>query len=148
MINAEKYKDFIENHIKINKCFAIEKDIPKECEEVLCPNCMFSNDGYCDNQILNFYSWLMAEVKEPYEITKKELYLCKFFEKGYLIRDVVGGLFYSTSLPSYNETSYLINKKTCDYLNTNVYGFIFLFVKDKPVAIQDILDNYILSEEK
>lgn len=145
MTNGEKYKDFIEEHVKTDKNFAIVNNIPKECEDVKCPNCMFFMNSLCDSQILNFYSWLNTKYEKPITLTKREYEFCRMVKDGFLIRDTDGTLWYFEEKPtkkaginwgaSKYAIKFLISTKPSEF-------FSFISYLSHPVDIEELIDFY------
>jgi hypothetical protein len=148
MTNYEKYKDFIKEHIESDETFGIVNGIPKDCREISCDKCIFNNRCYAnyykDNSIFEFFTWLNAEIKEPYILTEEELAFCLMVKTGYLWRNLkYNNLFYSKEKPTKDLSPGYINLNS-----TFFYPLLFPsfdFVGDELVSIEDILNNYIVS---
>lgn len=152
MTNYEKYKDFIRERVKLNESFGIIGGIPKDCREISCAKCIFSNNCYANeygDSILEFFTWLDTEVKEPYILTKEELAFCLMAKTGYLWRGIkYNNLFYSKEKPTRDQST---GYPTVGYINLDSTFFhpllfpSFEFVGNESISIKDILNNYMVS---
>lgn len=146
MTNLEKYKDFIEEHIKDKKLFGIINGVPRECVNIShCYMCEFHYDYHC--VACDIFSWLFKEAEEePYYITKEELSFCKMVHIGYLWRDLDNNLFYckeKLKKSSFGNYCYSLEHDSTIFLNPLVFP-PFKFVKNELISIKDILNNYTL----
>lgn len=145
MTNGEKYKNFIEEHVKADQNFAIVNDIPRECLDAKCPDCMFFMDSLCDNQILKFYSWLNTEAKKLIKLTEKEYNFCKMVKDGFLVRNMDETLWYFEAEPTRDAD---LNWTAPEYITrflittTNSLEFSFISNQTPPVATEELIDFY------
>ena len=151
MTNGEKYEDFIKKHVKSGDAFGIVNNIPKECEEINCPECLLYSDAYyfCDDEILKFYSWLTAEYKEPIKLTLREHNFCKMVKNGFFVRDKEENLWYfeeeperdrylNWTLEDENVTQYLI----C-FSDEASNFFPFINFNSRPFSVKELLSYEI-----
>ena len=145
--NYEKYKNFIRERVKSNESFGIIDGIPKDCREISCAKCTFSNSCYgnsCGDSIFEFFTWLDTEVKEPYVLTEEELAFCLMAKTGYLWRNTkYNSLFYFKDKPI-GDSSFGYICENSAFLKQDVFPS-FEFIGNKLVSIKDILNNYMVS---
>lgn len=117
---------------------AIKNGKPVQCTSMSCNTCdLKADDTSCDVMLLK---WLAEEYKEPKPtLTEKEMYLCKAFNSGYIVRDANGSLFFHTSKPEKSVNIWCDGEDVATYLPPNSW-FSFIKWEDKePHSIEEML---------
>ena len=146
MTNFEKYQDnvlaFLKNYDNLP---AVVKGRPHYCAIDVCSRCdLHGRDDHCCHR--GFVEWLYQEYKEIPKLTKREWFLCRALESGYVARDMDGVLCYFNGVPYKNNANLAwdISHNKGDYVEMTVFDFQsnFPFIKwedEEPWSIEDLL---------
>lgn len=130
MTNFEKYhQEMIENGYT-----AVKNGKPASCGIISCEECYCFEEGDCNNIAL--LEWLAEEYEEPKPtLTEREMYFCKAFETGYLVRGSSVGIIYSAKKPV---------KTGVIWKNENPYSSFFQL----PKTLQDEFKFILYKDEE
>lgn len=146
MLNAEKFRDEILEHVCPCDLFALLKEnkIVKCCEEA-CTECYFNGMYGCDFEVM--FKWLLSEYKEQLiKVSKLEYEILKYVQKegfNFIIRNNYGDLFIHETKPIKPDSSIdwcTIGKSYALCAFNDLFQFVKFEDKD-PTSVEEVLEN-------
>lgn len=147
MINGEKYKNEILEHVSPYDSFALLKGNKiVRCCEASCTECSFDGTGGCNFEAK--FKWLLSEYKEPIKLSRLEYEILKWLKENtlykYLIRNEYGILYVTSEKPFKDDQYHIWTYRQDSYERLSIFNRSFGFVDSKdeePTLIKDVLDN-------
>lgn len=151
MTNFEFYKDEILAIGDINMV-AFSGGKIKECNDIMCGQCLFSCKHNGKDCTINFTKWLCSEYTPPKPtITKQEFNLLSLMKPGYISRDKNNWLWWYRGKPrkaayTWERTTLGVCKVDTSYINiSNPFPFI-TWNDPEPWAVSDLLELEVMEE--